>query len=201
MSINDEIQQRIAETFRNGREAMNMSQTQVAAALRDMGLRVHQSSYAKMEIGERQIPMAVAMGLCQVLGVDWNQLYQKQVSPEDEVTTLQHRSVIFSEGAINLLDHAYKEGESATLFVWELLAKGGHQPQDDNYTPKTPIVQAFQLKPSAAKEYQRAYELLIAAIAELKLVQARFWTIQAILKDASDKSPLTRKTEVTSGEG
>lgn len=66
----------IHETFREAREKAHLSQAEVSRRLNRIGMKVSPSTVTKWESGERGISMEAAMRLCDVLGVNWRDLYQ-----------------------------------------------------------------------------------------------------------------------------
>lgn len=79
----------IHETFRNAREQAHISQAEVARRLSTYGMKVSPSTVTKWESGERGISLDAAMRLCDVLGVNWNDLYSPMGGGDhDQITRI-----------------------------------------------------------------------------------------------------------------
>lgn len=123
------VQNHIAKMFREKREYLKMSQAKVATDLQKLGMKVHQSSYAKMETGERQIPMTVAMGLCTVLGVKWESLYQSLEAPEEKAQRwIQESHHLMKEVQVQLRDTENKIMTAELSTLTALVSGGGRSP-------------------------------------------------------------------------
>lgn len=170
-----QIQQKVAQTFREKRLQIEMSQAQVAKALQELGLRVHQSSYAKMETGERQISMPVAMALCTVLGVNWEDLYQEVETGEQKAQrTLERHARVLREIQARLKDEYEKSAEAAML-IWYVMITGGHTPQDDRIAGRPHPADLHDLNPEKAEALEQAWNELLSALEALYTSRLRFY--------------------------
>jgi transcriptional regulator with XRE-family HTH domain len=76
-----------AANLRAAREAMGMTQTQLAELMTAKGFKWHQATVYKVEVGERQIQLGEALALADVVGLD----VAVMATPGDEVVA--HRRV------------------------------------------------------------------------------------------------------------
>lgn len=88
MKDEESVQQRVASTFRQAVADMGISHASLAQKLAEGGAKVSASAVTKMLNGDRGISIDMAVRLCAVLGVDWNELYRPPVS---KVTQLNGR--------------------------------------------------------------------------------------------------------------
>ncbi|MGO2426786.1 MAG: hypothetical protein ACTH7R_10625 [Corynebacterium flavescens] len=75
------VQQQVAALFRQQAEREGISHAQLADMISSTGYRTSASSITKMLNGDRGISLDMAMRLCYILNVDWDDVY---IKPADE---------------------------------------------------------------------------------------------------------------------
>lgn len=80
------------EKFRQARDRADISQAELARRLKPYGISVSPSTITKWEAGERGISMEVAMRLCDVLGVKWEDLYLPTQNSDIDPAVLEVRT-------------------------------------------------------------------------------------------------------------
>lgn len=84
MDPTEKIQRTVADRIRMRRQALNLSQADLAKTLQSQGIKIHQSAITKIESGERKIELSLAMQIAQALDMNWNEFFVKEESLSDD---------------------------------------------------------------------------------------------------------------------
>ncbi len=116
-------EQAFAEGVRAMRQARGWSQAELAVRLGEYGFRMHQTTVAKLEAGERPIRINEAAALCTLFGVQLIDVLSGGRQPEGDVATLQQRVDAAQDSYDQLRalhtdvvrDHAEAQGKARAL--------------------------------------------------------------------------------------
>jgi transcriptional regulator with XRE-family HTH domain len=112
------------------REEAGLTQRQLADVMREAGYKMHQTTVAKIEAGERAVPVDEAAQFADALGIDLTQLLnvgqKRLITAQLKVRSLEHRAEEYArvlEETQVLMDHTLAKLEDARARLKELEAE------------------------------------------------------------------------------
>lgn len=116
MDPTEKIQRTVAGRIRMRRQALNLSQADLAKMLQGQGVKIHQSAITKIESGERKIELSLAMQIAQALDMNWGEFFVKEESLSDDALLEQ---IAETTSKLAVTTHQIREAEE----VWEFFAE------------------------------------------------------------------------------
>lgn len=116
MDPTEKIQRTVADRIRMRRQALNLSQADLAKMLQGQGVKIHQSAITKIESGERKIELSLAMQIAQALDMNWGEFFVKEESLSDDALLEQ---IAETTSKLAVTTHQIREAEE----VWEFFAE------------------------------------------------------------------------------
>jgi transcriptional regulator with XRE-family HTH domain len=117
--------------LRGLREEAGLTQRQLADLMRAAGYKMHQTTVAKIEAGERAVPVDEAAQFADVLGIDLTQMINvgkgRLVTAQLKVRSLEFRAEDYArtlEETQVLMDHTMAQLEAARARLKELEDEG-----------------------------------------------------------------------------
>jgi transcriptional regulator with XRE-family HTH domain len=96
----------LARRVREYRELSEQTQRQIAELMTAAGHRMHQTTVAKIESGDRPVTIGEAVALADVLGVILTELVAPRSNTEQEQA---HRELVDAQVAVRSLEHEFAE--------------------------------------------------------------------------------------------
>ena len=120
-----DVKTEVARTFREALDARGMTHSELAKELSAHGRAVSQSSVTKMLNGDRAISLEMAMRLCEVLGVPWEELLITPGGPMVQLKRALEAAGRVSDIAARNAQGSAESAERAQRELLRVMSAGG----------------------------------------------------------------------------